>query len=316
MHANGKSKRPGRPCSLVPEFLRSEKISMNDGLRGQAPGKFATLSAGRTHYIQSGPEAGPIVVLIPGATIPCFVWEPLLPILGAAGYRTITYDLYGRGYSDRPELVYDSDLHRTQLEELLEYLYVRKPVHLVQLAFGALIGAAFALARPRQVLGWTAIGADGFGVRFSLAGRLLQTPYLGDSLFDLIGNRFLVGRMRDYARDPARVADITNRYAATLQWKGFKRAVSSSVRNMPIHDSAQLYRRMSEQGTRALIVYGRDDRVTPYPGEERLRRAFPQNAEFHVLEGVGHLPQVELPEQTGDLILRFLGNCDTPPTGK
>jgi pimeloyl-ACP methyl ester carboxylesterase len=41
------------------------------------------------------------VVLVHGATVPMFTWDSIVPGLVAAGYRTVRYDMWGRGHSDR-----------------------------------------------------------------------------------------------------------------------------------------------------------------------------------------------------------------------
>jgi pimeloyl-ACP methyl ester carboxylesterase len=55
-----------------------------------------------THFQLTGPDSGDTVVLVPGATLPLAVWEPLAPSLVECGYRVIRYDLPGRGYSSAP----------------------------------------------------------------------------------------------------------------------------------------------------------------------------------------------------------------------
>jgi len=53
------------------------------------------------------------------------------------------------------------------------------------------------------------------------------------------------------------------------------------------------------------IVWGTDDRVLPWPGAAaRHRERLPQ-ADWVELDGVGHLPQLDVPLQTSELILGF-----------
>ena len=44
------------------------------------------------------------VVLIHGFSVPYFIWDPTFEALHAAGMNPLRYDLYGRGYSDRPQV--------------------------------------------------------------------------------------------------------------------------------------------------------------------------------------------------------------------
>ena len=53
------------------------------------------------------------------------------------------------------------------------------------------------------------------------------------------------------------------------------------------------------------IVWGTEDRVLPYPdATKRFREQLP-DADWVVLEGVGHLPQLDVPERTAELILEW-----------
>lgn len=54
------------------------------------------------------------------------------------------------------------------------------------------------------------------------------------------GTRVLMGRLPVYSPDPEAVSRLAKPFRPALDWKGFKRAVRSSIRNMPIHDASAL----------------------------------------------------------------------------
>ena len=79
------------------------------------------------------------VVLIHGLSIPSLIWKDVAPTLASRGYRVLLYgtrvrmfflahqrsisaDLYGRGYSDAPEITYDTSLYATQLALLMQHI--------------------------------------------------------------------------------------------------------------------------------------------------------------------------------------------------
>jgi pimeloyl-ACP methyl ester carboxylesterase len=285
-------------------IFATECVSMGRKLRRSAPGEFVTLSDGVTHYRLQGPATGPAVVLVPGATLPLFVWNHLNDRLAAAGYRVLSYDLYGRGYSDRPWRRYDLELHDRQLVELLDALKIAKAAF-IGLAFGMLIAAAFTARRPGRVERLVAMAPDGFGVIMASSLRLMQIPVLGGYLFSLIGTRSLMARLPTYSTDPKVIPQLQQAYEPTLRWRGFKRAVLSSIRHMPIHDAAGLYRQASDGGTPIQVIWGTRDRVTPNPSLARLREVFPE-ARLVTLEGAGHLPHYEDPERIATAIVEFL----------
>jgi alpha-beta hydrolase superfamily lysophospholipase len=103
----------------LPLALETERLEMDDQARQLAPGAFVQLTRGRVHYELAGPEDGRLVVLVHGFSVPSFVWDPTFEALVSRGFRVLRYDLYGRGFSDRPDTAYDRALYVEQLRELL-----------------------------------------------------------------------------------------------------------------------------------------------------------------------------------------------------
>src|SRR5919109_740116 len=60
------------------------------------------------------------VVLVHGFSVPFFIYDPTFEFLTRAGFRVLRYDLFGRGFSDRPKARYNIDLFVRQLGELLD----------------------------------------------------------------------------------------------------------------------------------------------------------------------------------------------------
>jgi hypothetical protein len=75
----------------------------------QAPFTYAQLAHGRVRYQLRHPPAGTakkqsnLVVFSHGYSIPADIWKPVTDLLLADGYSVLTFDLYGRGFSDAPE---------------------------------------------------------------------------------------------------------------------------------------------------------------------------------------------------------------------
>ncbi|MGV9823423.1 alpha/beta fold hydrolase [Nocardia xishanensis] len=295
----------GAASFAAPAYARRERTRMDSATRTRAPGAFAELRAGTTHYELSGPPDGPPVVLIPGATLGMWIWDGLFERLIGAGYRVLRYDLLGRGFSDRPQRVYDYDLFEEQLSELLTAVGLDRPVHLLGLAFGGPIAGRFALRHSERVRGLTLMAPDGFGVTMSRGQRMMLTPLVGSYIFHLTGSRILEGRLIQYSNDARVVERVRAKYVPELDFKGFKRALLSSIKHAPIHDARSLYSRVTESGTPIQVVWGRDDKVTPLFDESDVRKVF-GNAEISILEYVGHLPHYEQLEATSDIIIDFL----------
>ena len=84
---------------------------MNDEVRISLNKEFVKLKNGAIHYGWSGPVDGEVIVMIHGFSTPRFVFMKNVGALAGAGYRVLTYDHYGRGFSDRPTVDYDKTLY-------------------------------------------------------------------------------------------------------------------------------------------------------------------------------------------------------------
>jgi alpha-beta hydrolase superfamily lysophospholipase len=73
----------------APFIIEWRRIPMDAQARADAPGEFASLSNGITHYQFHGPVDGPLVVCVHGLTTPSFVYEGLAKRLMERGYRVL-----------------------------------------------------------------------------------------------------------------------------------------------------------------------------------------------------------------------------------
>ena len=175
---------------------------MDAQARADAPGEFASLSNGITHYQFHGPVDGPLVVCVHGLTTPSFVYEGLAKRLMERGYRVLVYDHYGRGYSDRPKGDQDRAFFVSHLEELLEHLNIDTPFDLVGYSMGGWVVTAYAAIHPTTIkrlfllapagmgheLGWTAkLVRDVTIVELAKSYAYIDLAYIG-SVSQLGGN--------------------------------------------------------------------------------------------------------------------------------
>src|SRR5215211_8356132 len=120
----------------MPFSYRDETKELNELTRKQASGSFIQLSDGFTHYELSNAEAEETVVLVHGFSVPYFIYDPTFAFLTQSGFRVLRYDLFGRGFSDRPDTRYNIDLFVKQLADLLNALRFTRPVTLIGLSTG------------------------------------------------------------------------------------------------------------------------------------------------------------------------------------
>jgi pimeloyl-ACP methyl ester carboxylesterase len=90
-----------------------------------------------------------------------------------------------------------------------------------------------------------------------------------------------------------------------MQYKGFKRAILSSVRNNMLGSFIKSYKSVGSMDKPVSIFWGRNDMTVPFEHSRDLRSAMP-NAELHVIENCGHIPHYEKPDEFNPILLEFL----------
>jgi pimeloyl-ACP methyl ester carboxylesterase len=122
--------------------LNRESIDV-DEFRKNSGYKEVNLSDGITAYKDIGDKSNEVIVLVHGATFGSLAYEEYVNVFLENGYRVITYDQYGRGYSDRIDNNVSIELMEKQLKELIEYCEV-EDVILYGVSFGAAVVAKYA----------------------------------------------------------------------------------------------------------------------------------------------------------------------------
>ncbi len=248
----------------APFLIEHYRPKMSDGRRGSAPGQFAELSQGVTHFHLRGPSDGPLIVCVHGLTTPSFVWEPLAKGLVRLGFRVLVYDLYGRGYSDRPEGLHDKAFFNTQLNDLLSRIEIEDPFHLIGYSMGGAIATGFAAAHPAKVRRLVLLASAG--------AKLRQTP-----LLKIIRERGLLGKWLMLAAYPAQLRrgiraereamtaspEITQGQEDQLAFQGFVPAVLSSLRGIMSRPMEGEHMALRQAELPIIAIWGAEDDVIP-----------------------------------------------------
>jgi pimeloyl-ACP methyl ester carboxylesterase len=282
-----------------------ETKELNEATRKQAGGSFITLTGGVTHYELGGPENGKPVVLVHGFSTPYFIFDTTFEFLVNSGFRVLRYDLIGRGYSDRPHVDYNIQLFVRQLKELLDALGLEK-VNLVGLSMGGPITAAFISQNPERVRRHVLIDPAG-ATRVALPPMLeaLKIPIFGELAFGLFGSVRMVKGIASDMLDQETVAYFQNQYKVQMQFKGFKRAILSTIRNNMLESFYETYLHVGKLQKPTLLFWGIDDKTIPFETSKVILQAIP-HAEFHAIENCGHIPHYEKPGVVNPILLEFL----------
>lgn len=282
-----------------------ENRDLDESTRKEAGGSFIKLKDGTTHYELSGPENGKTIVLVHGFSVPCFIFDPTFDFLTKAGFRVLRYDLIGRGYSDRPKTAYKIDLFVRQLRDLLEALNLPQ-VNLLGLSMGGPITASFIDQNPQVVDKFILIDPAGAKrVTLSLLLEAVKLPIFGELALGLFGSGSMVKGIASDMFDPELVEHFQAQYKIQMQYKGFKYAILSTMRNRMLESFAETYARVGKLKKPTLLIWGKNDTTVPFKNSAEILKAIP-HAEFHPIENCGHIPHYEKPEIVNKVLLEFL----------
>lgn len=280
-----------------------ERATLDDAARRQAPGRFVQLSDGTTHYDVAGPEDGQRVVLVHGFSVPYYIWDSTSVALTAAGFRVARYDIYGRGFSDRPDVPYTLDLFDRQLQQLLDSLGWREPVDVVGLSMGGAVSATFAGRHAERTRSLVLI--DPVAEPAGPLPAMFRFPLLGPMLWQVLAVPAMPdGQLTDFV-EPARWPDWTARYRQQMQYRGFGRALRSTRTALGSVSMDSVYGRAGTSGVPVLLIWGKEDETVPIEQAEIVRRAIP-NAQYHPIDSAAHLPHMERGDVVNPLLIGFL----------
>jgi pimeloyl-ACP methyl ester carboxylesterase len=288
-------------------YIHEKKI-INNALREKMDGDFVLLPSGYTHYEISNAGASETVVLVHGFSVPMFIWEPTFQFLTEQGYRVLRFDLFGRGYSDRPKAAYDLDFFATQLRNLLDALEISEPINLFGLSMGGPITTTFTALHHDRVKKLALFDpAGGAEIPRSTTLKLMEMPLLGELLMGFFGRQTLVKGIAADFYDEELLAHFTKLYLPQLDYQGFERAILMTLRNNALRNSLPTYHKVGELDIPKLLVWGRDDKTVPYDQAANVVTGLP-GVRFHTIDNSGHIPHYEDADQVNPIILDFLKN--------
>jgi pimeloyl-ACP methyl ester carboxylesterase len=282
---------------------------MNAAARQGVPGRFVTLGEGVTHYDVAGPDSGQRVLLAHGFSVPSYIWDSTVTALTGAGFRVARYDYFGRGYSDRPDIAYTKDVYDRQLVQLLDSLGWREPVDVVGLSMGGPVTATFVARHPERARSLTLV--DPAAGERGTVPFMFKLPVVGHALWQSIAVPGMAdGQFSDFV-NPSKWPDWANKYRVQMQYRGFGRALLSTLRESEGEVLDSVYARVGALGIRTLLIWGVNDSTVTIDNAASVRKAIPQ-AQFYPIDRAGHLPHMERTDAVNPLLIGFLRRAAAP----
>jgi len=312
------------PAAFVALAARRER----DHAAVAAPktGRFVSAADVQMFVQEAGPLNGPVVVLMHGTGAWSETWRATLDALATAGWRAIAVDLPPFGYSERPRNGrYAKADQGARILGLLETLDVRSAV-LVGHSFGGGPTVEAALQAPGRVRGLVlvdaalGIAADGDAateppalVRTALGVGLVRTSLVATFLTNPWFTRQL---LQGFIADPAVATDARVAvYQRPLAVWGTTAAVATWLPELvapPAPSRSESPAAYRELAMPVIAIWGDRDTVTPLAQGEQLVALVP-HGKLEVIAGVGHIPQIENPDELNARLVRALAPLRPAP---
>lgn len=260
--------------------------------------KFETLNGIALHFTDEGPADGIPIVFSNSLGTDFRIWDGLIAAFNADSpntFRFIRYDKRGHGLSDAPPAPYIIEDHTKDLIALLDHLDVNNAI-IVGLSVGGLITQSLTASAPEKVR----------------AIVLMDTAHK-------IGNDELWNNRITHIREngiEAITDDIMERWFSE-NFRQSRKSEFSAYRNMLVRTPLEGYLgtcaaiRDADLGDVAksigkptLLLVGSNDGSTPPELVESTHKLI-TGSSFEVIDGPGHLPNIEKPEETSIYILNF-----------
>ncbi|MFC8083581.1 alpha/beta fold hydrolase [Streptomyces sp. NPDC057340] len=257
----------------------------------------AELSHGM-HLVHDGPPQAPPVLLIHGSGASGAFWGPVVPAL-AERRHVLRIDLPGCGNSP-PVPAYDVPLQAGRVAALLDDLGLRS-VTVVGHSSGGYVATALAERRP-DLVGAIALVSTGPGLDALLPEpmilRLLLAPPLGPLLWRRRTDAMLRRAIGATAAGPVDVpADMLDDLRG-ISYRSFRTVARGNTAYLAERGVPE---RLAALAVPVLVLFGAADPRWD-PASAHRYEAVP-DARLVLLPGVGHLPPLEAPGPTGELLL-------------
>lgn len=267
------------------------------------PSKFVVIDGVRLHYRDEG--RGPAVVLLHANYSSLFMWEPWVAKL-RDDYRVIRVDLPAHGLTGpEPNGNYTLERIQTLFERFVDERGLGR-FTVVGTSIGGTVAMRYTAAHPERIERLVLISPGSLEAR--VRGR--TTPANVPRVADLLGyvtpksfTRFLL--TNDYG-DPARLSDaVTDEWYDMWMREGNRLAMINLLRQ---YVSGGVEDKIRAVKVPVLLIWGEKNKRVPLALAYETQKLLENSPEvkLEILPGIGHMLVQEAPQQSAQLIRRYL----------
>jgi pimeloyl-ACP methyl ester carboxylesterase len=268
----------------------------------RGPGDFIKVAGLRLHLRAEGPPDAPVVILLHGFGGSLQTWDDWTRLF-EPGLRVISLDLPGAGLTGAdPSGNYTDARGMVVLLALMNTLGIDR-ASLVGHSMGGRLAWQFAAAHPDRVNKLVLVAPDGFaspgfdygkasevGASLKAMKYVLPKPLLKMSLAPA------------YANPAVMTPELLTRYHEMMLAPEVRSAMIARLEQSVLQNPAPILARITAP---TLLVWGDRDAMIPIANADDYLKAIP-GARLAMFPGVGHLPQEEAAQPSGQTVLQFL----------
>ncbi len=288
----------GAAVWLSPALALEATMRLERGRAGLEQ-KVVEVDGHRIVYLEAHPDASPTILMVHGFSADKDNWTRFARYFG--DYHVVVPDLPGFGESTRDEAaVYDIASQADRLAAFADALGL-EPHHVVGNSMGGNLVGAYAVEHRERVESVAFFANSGVTPtnesEVMQARRRGETPLLAASVRDYARIVDLVFVERPFLPEP-----VLEHFARrAVETRAFNAKISSDLAERPF----PLEPVLEDIDVPVLILWGDSDRVLDVSSIEVMQPRVP-HAVVVIMDGCGHLPMVERPQEAALHYLRFL----------
>ncbi len=259
---------------------------------------------------------GPDVLLLHGLGSSKASFLDTAASLSRSGYRVHALDFPGFGSSSKGPAVYNASYFAKAVVGVMDELGIGR-AHIVGNSMGGRVALEVGLTHPERVGALALLCPAVAFVRrewlpivrllrpeFGVLPHSLGRGRIEAQFWSMFADRDLV--------DPTVADVVVDEFERTYRSPGARLAFLASARAIYLDEPFGrdgFYTRLAGLEPPALFVWSSHDKLVPAKLRRHVERALPE-ADHVLLDGCGHVPQVERPERTNGLIKRLFARAD------
>ncbi len=264
--------------------------------------------------------SGPALLLLHGIAGSSRTWRDVFPLLSKR-FTVVAPDLMGHGRSEKPIGDYSLGAFASGIRDLLDVLDIDR-VSVIGQSFGGGVTLQLAYQHPELCERLVLVDSGGLGREVNWMLRFMTLPgseYVMPLIFPAFVRDWGDGALRAIEERGIRLGRISEMWSAyaSLAESENRQAFIRTLRSV-IDPGGQTVSAMDRLYLAAsiptLIIWGDRDDIIPVSHAYAAQGAMP-GSRLEVIEGVGHFPQIEAPEQFVAALIDFLDSTEPARLG-